>query len=216
MNFVSDFIAIGDIHGEIEKLNNLLEKINPTDKDTIVFLGDYIDRGKDYVGVVDRLLKIKEETNCIFLKGNHEQLFLKALSTLSEEDVANCLVNGGAQTLKDYLLMKKEDFEKFKTHIRFFKTLKNYYITDNYFFVHAGLSPFKPLSEQDEEDFLWIRDEFVNNPVKIKQKVIFGHTVFDEPFVSDDKIGINTGCGVVKDAYLTAYISNENKFIRSD
>ena len=210
-------IAIGDIHGEYDKLENLLKKIQPKLTDTFVFLGDYIDRGKDSVKTVDTLLELKRNYfNCIFLKGNHEQIFLQALKTLSEEDIANCISNGGAETLKQYLLMKKNDFEKFKSHIKFLKSLENYYLTDEFLFVHAGISPYKPLGEQTEEEFLWIRYEFIEYPTKIPQKVIFGHTPFIEPYIDEDKIGINTGCGIYDDTPLTAYICNENKFIQSD
>ncbi|MCR5260573.1 MAG: serine/threonine protein phosphatase [Candidatus Gastranaerophilales bacterium] len=209
-------IAIGDIHAEIDKLNNLLEKLAPTENDKLVFLGDYIDRGQDSVAVVERLLELQKQTNCIFLKGNHEQMFLDALKTMSDEAVAKCVINGGAETLKDYLQMKKDDIEKFKRHIKFFKSLKLYYMTEKYFFVHAGLCPMKNMIEQEEDDFLWLRDNFVENSVQIQQKVIFGHTVFDSPYIEDDKIGINTGCGIVDEAPLTAYICNENKFIQSD
>ena len=118
---ISDFIAIGDIHGEIDKLNDLLGKIKPNFSQTLVFLGDYIDRGKDSASVVERLLALKNETNCIFLKGNHEQMFLQALKTLSEEDIADCMVNGGAETLKQYLLMKKNNIDKFREHMIFSK-----------------------------------------------------------------------------------------------
>lgn len=213
---MTDFVAIGDIHGEIDKLNNLIEKIKPSFSQTLVFLGDYIDRGKNSAAVVERLLELKYNYNCIFLKGNHEQLFLKALKTLSEEDVGNCMVNGGAETLKQYLLMKKNNIDKFREHIIFLKNLKEYYKTDDSIFVHAGLNPFKHILEQTEDDFLWIRDEFLDNTINVSQKIIFGHTVFDEPFVRDNKIGINTGCGIYEDALLTAYICNENKFIQSD
>lgn len=219
MELISDFIAIGDIHGEIDKLNNLLGKIKPTFSQTLVFLGDYIDRGKDSAAVVERLLTLKDETNRIFLKGNHEQLFLKALSTLSEEDVANCIVNGGAKTLKDYLLMKKENFEKFKTHMKFFRSLEMIYINDFFVFVHAGINPFKTLTQQKYDDLIWIRDDFINNKLKIAKwgyKVIFGHTIFESPYIEDNKIGINTGCGIDENAPLTAYICNENKFVQSD
>ncbi len=209
-------IAVGDIHAEIDKLNNLLEKLSLTEKDTIVFLGDYIDRGQNSVAVVERLLELQEQTNCIFLKGNHEQMLLRALKTLSDEAVANCVINGGAETLRDYLQMKKDDIKRFKKHIKFFKSLKLYYMTEKYFFVHAGLCPMKNMIEQEEDDFLWLRDNFVENSVQIQQKVIFGHTVFESPYIEDDKIGINTGCGIVDDAPLTAYICNENKFVQSD
>lgn len=210
---MSKIVVIGDIHGEINKLTALFDKLSHRNFDTIVFLGDYIDRGEKSVEVVDWLLERSLYWNCVFLKGNHEQLFLNALNSLSEEDVSRCVINGGAKTLKDYLLLKKNDFDKFKKHIKFFKSLKNYYQTEKYFFVHAGINPSEIVENQTEEDFLWIRNEFIDNPVKIPQKVIFGHTVFDEPFVAKDKIGINLGCGVYEDGQLAAYLCEEDEFV---
>lgn len=62
-------IAIGDIHGDIAKLNSLLDKLNLTKDDTVVFLGDYIDRGENSKEVIERLLRLSKETNCIFFNG---------------------------------------------------------------------------------------------------------------------------------------------------
>ena len=72
-------IAIGDIHGEIEKLNELLNQLAPQKDDTLVFLGDYIDRGLNSKEVINCLIELSKNTNCIFLKGNHEDLLLKVL-----------------------------------------------------------------------------------------------------------------------------------------
>lgn len=83
-------------------------------------------------------------------------------------------------------------------------------------FVHAGIRPDKSLNEQEEIDFLVIRNNFIDHKHKLKQKVIFGHTPFEMPFVAEDKIGINTGCGLEPNAPLTAYICYENKFIFSN
>lgn len=217
--FPENFIVIGDIHGEIDKLNNLLNNIKPKVSDTLVFLGDYIDDGKDSVAVIERLLQLQyDHHNCIFLKGDHEQKFLKALETFSEEDITNSLVNGGAETLKQYLQMKNDNFylEQFKRHINFFKNLKNYYVSEDYIFVHAGINPFKSLNEQTEDDLLHIKNEFIFAKNYQTKKIIFGHTVFDGGFIKDNKIGIDTGCGTDKDVRLTAYICKENKFIQSD
>ena len=95
-------IAIGDIHGEIDKLNELLKQLAPQKDDTIVFLGDYIDRGLNSKEVIERLITLSEETNCIFLKGNHEDLLLKMLQTRAEENVLNWLMSGGVATLDSY------------------------------------------------------------------------------------------------------------------
>ena len=122
-------------------------------------------------------------------------------------------IEGGFKTLKDY---GEEVNDIFKTHGDFFENLKLYHMTDEYFFVHGGINPNKPFDKQDEDDFLWIRHEFINNPHQLKQKVVFGHTVFAEPYLSEDKVGIDTGCGKNKDAKLTAFICREEIFIQSD
>ena len=201
-------IAIGDIHGEIVKLNELLRQLKPQKGDTLVFLGDYIDRGKHSKEVVERLIGLSKETNCIFLKGNHEQMLLKIPETKSEDDVNFWMVNGGAETFDSY-----GNFEDiFKLHGEFFKNLKLYHQTDKYLFVHAGIRPDKPLAAQEEEDFLWIRDNFINHKHKLTQKVIFGHTAFYKPYVEEDKIGIDTGCGKEENAFLTAFVCGEEEY----
>ena len=204
-------IAIGDIHGEIDKLNSLLDKINPTKSDTLVFLGDYIDRGDHPKLVISTLLKLKKITNCVFLTGNHEDMLLRTKETKKEEDIGFWLFNGGTTTLDDY----GDYTEIFKTHGNFFENLELYYLTDKFLFAHAGIRPDKPLNEQEKQDFLWIRDNFIRKKHILKQKVIFGHTIFETPLVEDDKIGINTGCGIDENGYLTAYICNTGEFITS-
>ena len=205
-------IAIGDIHGEIEKLNELLRQLEPKKDDTLVFLGDYIDRGKHSKEVIEKLIALSQETNCIFLKGNHEQMLLKIIETKSENDVNFWLVNGGAQTFDSYGSCEKI----FELHSDFFRQLKLYYLTDKYLFVHAGIRPDKPLEEQEEEDFLWIRDNFINNKHNLKQKIIFGHTAFYKPYEENDKIGIDTGCEKEEGAFLTAFICGDEYYITSE
>ena len=210
-------IAIGDIHGEIEKLNSLFEKLNLTKSDTLVFLGDYIDRGKHSKEVIERLIKLSEAVNCVFLKGNHEQMLLRGLESKRESDINYWLMNGGRETFENYGGYEKNGLiEIYRIHFDFFKSLKPFYLTDKYLFVHAGIRPEKPLKEQDESDLLWIRDEFINKKHKLKQKIIFGHTAFYEPYIENDKIGIDTGCGKEEGKCLTAFICEEEKFIMSD
>ncbi len=205
-------IAIGDIHGEINKLNSLLENLNLAKSDTVVFLGDYIDRGKHSKEVIERLIDLSEKVNCIFLKGNHEQMVLKMLKTKSEADIGNWLMNGGNETLNSY----GDLLGMLMLHGKFLKNLKPYYLTDKYLFVHAGINPNKSLEEQNEDDLLWIRDDFIDTKHNLKQKIIFGHTAFYEPYIENDKIGIDTGCGKEPDGPLMAFICNDESFVTSD
>ena len=206
-------VAIGDIHGDIAKLNSLLDKLDLTKDDTVVFLGDYIDRGENSKEVIERLLRLSKETNCIFLMGNHEEMLLKCVRTKNENDMAVWFMEGGLATYNSYGNVD----EIFKLHKDFFKQLRTYYLTEDYLFVHAGIRPDKTLEEQEKFDMLWIRDNFIYAKHKLKQKVIFGHTGFYSPYVENDKIGINTGCGTDDDGYLTAIICGKNEeFITSD
>lgn len=203
-------IAIGDIHGEIKKLNLLIKKLKLTSNDTIVFLGDYIDCGNNSKAVIDRLLDLQQETNCIFLMGNHEDILLNVLKTKTPNDAEYWLSVGGITTFKNY----GKYFLPLK-HAKFLKDLKLYYQTENYFFVHAGINPVKSLQEQEKTDFLWIRDKFIYNKHNLKQKIIFAHTPFETPLIQPDKIGIDTGCGKFPEGTLTAFICNEDKFVTS-
>ena len=205
-------IAIGDIHGEIDKLNSLLDKIKPDEKDKIIFLGDYIDRGKNSKEVIDKLIDLAKTTECIFLMGNHEEMLLNLLKTKKQEDIEMWLLSGGVQTFDNY----GGFVEIFSLHKDFLTSLKPYYLTEKYLFVHAGIRPDKPLEEQDKTDMLWIRDNFISHKHCLKQKVIFGHTPFYTPYIEDDKIGINTGCGIESDGYLTALICDDETFITSN
>ena len=201
-------IAIGDIHGEIEKLNNLIKKLKIKSDDTIIFLGDYIDRGLYSKQVVDKLIELSSYCNCEFLMGNHEYDLLKML----KGDIYAkhfFFEDGGRQTIDSYGSIENI----VKVHGDFFNNLKTYYLTDKYLFVHAGIRPDINLEEQDLFDMLVIRDNFINYKHKLKQKVVFGHTPFKKPYIEDDKVVIDTGCGKYLDSPLTAFICNEEKFI---
>ncbi len=203
-------IAIGDIHGEYDKLKRLLNKLNLTADDTVVFLGDYIDRGSKSKQVVDELIKLSQFCHCEFLMGNHEYYMLQ---TALGCDWASYYFYefGGKDTIRSY-----GSFENIlKTHSDFYNNLKYYYKTDKYLFVHGGIRPDKTLKEQDNLDMLLIRDNFIDHKHQLKQKVIFGHTPFETPYIEDDKIGIDTGCGKYKSAPLTALICNDETFINT-
>ena len=186
--------AIGDIHGCYDRLKALVEKI-PIDfsRDTLLFIGDYIDRGPHSAEVVDYLIQLKKRVKeVIFLKGNHEDMLDKFLNG---DDRFTYLLNGGQQTLDSYLkkTVQPESFPIPPDHVEFFKSLRLYYETDEFIFVHAGLRPRTPLETQSTEDLLWIRDNFISTKYDFGKRVIFGHTPLKKPLVEPNKIGIDTG-----------------------
>ena len=207
------YIAITDIHGELDKLNSLLSKIPTKDDDIFVFMGDYIDRGSKSKEVIDRVIEQGKTHQCIYLIGSHEYAYLHARE---KDDYYEYLFwnYGGPATVKSY-----GSFENiYKTHGDFFKQLRFYYLTDKYLFVHAGINPNYSLEEQNETDMVYIRHKFIYPKHHLPQKIIFGHTEFEKPYIDTDKIGIDLGCGKFKDAKLCALILDNGKeeFIYSD
>ncbi len=207
------YIAITDIHGELGKLECVLSKIETRDDDIFVFMGDYIDRGPDSKGVIDRVIKQGKSHKCIYLIGSHEYAYLHARG--GDEYYDYLFWNyGGPATVKSY-----GSFENiYKVHGEFLDNLKFYYLTDKYFFVHAGINPKYSLENQNETDFVYIRGAFYNHPHNLPQKIIFGHTEFSEPLIQNDKICIDLGCGKYKNAHLCAIILNngQEEFVYSD
>ncbi len=207
------YIAITDIHGEYEKLENVLSKIETREDDIFVFLGDYIDRGGKSKEVIERVIQQSETHKCVYLMGSHEYAYLHARGGDQYYDYLFWNY-GGPATVKSY-----GSFENiYKIHGEFLDNLKFYYLTDKYLFVHAGINPRYSLEEQDETDLVYIRGAFYNHPHNFPQKVIFGHTEFDEPQVQKDKICIDLGCGKYKNAHLCALILDDGKeeFVYSD
>jgi serine/threonine protein phosphatase 1 len=171
-----------------------MEKIPIDDaNDTLVFIGDYIDRGPHSVEVVDYLLQLKKRlSRIVFLKGNHEDMLEKFLSGA---DRYTYLLNGGQKTLDSYLKCTPQSglHPIPPDHLGFYKSLRLYYETTDFIFVHAGLRPRVSLERQDTEDLLWIRDKFINTKYDFGKRVIFGHTPLKRPLVEPNKIGIDTG-----------------------
>ena len=198
------YIAITDIKEEIKKLESVLSKINIRQDDIFVFMGDYIDRGPDSRGVVDRIIRQGKTNKCIYLIGSHEYALLHSPS----DDYYRYLFDnyGGPATIRSY-----GSFDNiFRIHGDFFRSLKFYYLTDKYLFVHAGINPDYPLDEQNETDLVYIRSKFIYSKHNLPQKIIFGHTEFEEPYIDDDKICIDLGCGKFPNARLCALILNED------
>jgi serine/threonine protein phosphatase 1 len=193
--------VVGDIHGCLEELETLLESLPLQLQDRIVFLGDYIDRGPDSKAVISFLLERerKKEQELIFLKGNHEDMFLSYLG-LPGNYGNMFLFNGGGATLASYGIspgaMSPEETRSSipASHLQFLQTLRKYYLMEPFLCIHAGIHPQKTLSEQDDVETLWIRDEFISNRHILPYTVLFGHTpqrevLFHLPY----KICLDTG-----------------------
>lgn len=182
--------GIGDIHGHLDKLQQMVEKIEPDERTTLVFLGDYINYGEDSKGVIDYLIQLREWANCIFLKGDCEAMFLEAL-TLDETPVFQFIRRGGDKTWRSYggcMNTVPDD------HLAFLESLKCSHSEGKFHFVHAGVRPGVPLEKQKELDMLWIRDEFIYGENLSGKVVVSGHTPTRNPRrTSDDKIFLDTG-----------------------
>jgi serine/threonine protein phosphatase 1 len=194
--------VIGDIHGCSDELRYLIDSLPVRPDDEIIFLGDYIDRGPDSRGVVSFLIKLKEqlsENRLVFLKGNHEDMLLSYLE-LSGQHGKMFLLNGGKATVESYGVSAEiSSPERLSTavppeHLAFYLGLINYYVTESYLCVHAGVNPLKNLPEQTDEELLWIRHPFLYSSHALPYTILFGHTpqasvLYDLPY----KIGLDTG-----------------------
>ena len=200
------YIAITDIHGELKKLESVLSQIETRPDDIFVFMGDYIDRGPDSRGVVDKVIEISNQFKTITLIGSHEYALLHS----EKDEYYNYLFwnYGGPSTVKSY----GGNFSNIlKIHGDFYRNLQFYYLTEKYLFVHAGIDCRYSLEEQCETDLVYIRSAFYRNKHNLPQKIIFGHTEFESPLIQEDKICIDLGCGKYPNAKLCALILDNGK-----
>ncbi len=182
-------LAVGDIHGCLDLLTRLLQKVAPQGDDQVVFLGDYVDRGSDSRGVLDTLLAFREEwPQTIFLKGNHEAMLL---DFLAGRERLRYLLNGGESTLSQY--RHQGGLRIPPRHQQFLNSLRLYYETEHFIFAHAGLRPGVPPDKQKEQDLLWIREEFLQSHYSWGKCIVFGHTPLRKPLLRDERIGLDTG-----------------------
>jgi serine/threonine protein phosphatase 1 len=191
---------VGDIHACPGELETLLTALSLHSGEQVVFVGDYIDRGPGAAEVIDLLLDLRATELChlTFLKGNHEDMFLDFMGLPGRYGEA-FLANGGDTTLKSYGFPRMVRDSAVKealppSHLQFLLDLRLSCTLGGVLCVHAGLNPMNALQEQDEEDLLWIRREFIFHPHPFPYTVIFGHTpqrevFFDLPY----KVGIDTG-----------------------
>jgi len=231
---MSKIYCIPDIHGELGKLNNLLDKLNLNVTDTIIFLGDYVDRGPDSYGVIERLLELDKQCGCIFLCGNHDQTWFedtKFRSGLPLESKKmsggqrySLWYNGARETYNSYLKAGVDP----EIHYPFWKILEPYYVLEingeKHLFVHGGYNRHKLIEEQKIDSvFWWDRDLIMaassfssmkDQRYKFKNKdgfkyIYVGHTpvrMWDlySPQLWGNVWALDTGVGKYKDADLYA------------
>jgi serine/threonine protein phosphatase 1 len=203
--------VIGDIHGRSDLLDQMVVQIsrdleaNPINDCMTVTLGDYMDRGPDSRGVLDRLVRNPFPTDFVALKGNHEALFEMFLDDPAVAEHWRRL--GGLETLHSYgvpvsNIMMGANYKQAATalaaavpneHFMFLASLKTSIITEKYFLCHAGVRPGVPLERQSIEDLLWIRDEFLESKTDFGRIVVHGHTPSERPEVLPNRINIDTG-----------------------
>lgn len=208
--------AIGDIHGQAHLLQPLLDHLRSlplTDEDQLVFIGDYIDRGKGTPPVVEELMRVAEQfPSAVFLRGNHEQMMIDSRdgppprTDVTPGRIAfsnitlNWLENGGADTLRSYDITDYSEWWDYipNAHWRFIEATTLEYVAEKYHFVHAGLLP--PGESWEGEPYgldprLWIREPFLDTEHVFEGRtVVFGHTPqrTGQPLVHSNKIGIDT------------------------
>ncbi len=220
--------AVGDLHGRIDLLDALLQLILADLKDwagrsQVIFLGDYVDRGAESAAAVERLrqgpdaLGLPRACRLLCLRGNHEDLFLRAFE--ASEYLPIWLANGGDQTCLSYGIDLQELAGEGgvisrlhvalrqavpSSHRAFLRALPLCYSAGDYFFCHAGIRPGVPLTEQTEEDLLWIREPFLGAAEDHGKLVVHGHTPVHRPEVLSNRICIDTGA--VYGGRLTALV----------
>lgn len=209
--------AVGDIHGRQDLLVAVVEMIendisvSKAPHPTVIFLGDYIDRGPDSRGVLDTLIRLKTAApfEVITLRGNHEQFVLSFVNHEHGPAVGAWLDHGGRDTLASYgvvLPTHRLDPEGWSrtaadladampaSHLEFLRQTRLTAVFGDYVFVHAGIRPNVPLADQTIDDLLNIRKPFLDSKQPYKDgAVVFGHSIFDTPLHETWKIGLDTG-----------------------
>ncbi|MBN2426824.1 MAG: metallophosphoesterase [Deltaproteobacteria bacterium] len=216
-------LAIGDIHGCLQTLEGLIDQVQPTKKDQVIFLGDYIDQGPSSKGVIDYLIKFgRRFPQTVFLRGNHEQMMLEAWhyrgrpakvrETLDSWDWQSLYrtskeyaVSMGGPKYVEAVWINNGGFPTLESyghrpppeeHLRFLINTKLYFETDKYIFAHAGCDRQDRLAETDPFTFLWhpYMCRFRGDGAPLKT-VVVGHRVETKPFFAEYWVALDTGCG---------------------
>lgn len=218
-------IAIGDIHGCHQTLRKLMdEKLAPSKNDTLVFLGDYMDRGPDSKSVIDYLIQLENDGyNTIFLRGNHEQTLMDAIDaektikkgwfTTPKNTIFQSWYEkfGGRETFQSYGITEVKQYPQ--DHEQWCRNLKLYHETAGYYFVHAGFNFDEEDILADTDAMLWLREFDYDAQKANGKKVVHGHVPVTVDFVkeclSKPELGfvpLDTGC-VYRERVGMGYLS---------
>lgn len=204
--------AVGDIHGRLDLLEQLLAKIHGDieqrkhRKLLLIFVGDLIDRGPSSAQVIDRLRTYKEPgVRTVFLLGNHEEVLLRILGG-DKALISKWTTFGGAECLRSYGVdpaivgrMREDDaLEAIRAaipreHVKFLESFDDSCRFGDYLFVHAGIRPGVEFDQQRQADLRWIREPFLLDETDHGFVVVHGHTIRPEVEVRPNRIGIDTG-----------------------
>jgi serine/threonine protein phosphatase 1 len=203
--------AIGDVHGREDLLFEVFGKIDrherahPCAQPVEIYLGDYVDRGPGSRATVDLLITRRRVRDTVLLSGNHETYILEFLR---EPKVLGAWRHyGGIETLMSYGLrppLHPGDDEQAALsaqfashlppdHLDFYQSLSLSFTLGDFFFVHAGVRPGVRLEDQEEQDMLWIREEFLFHEDRYEKMIVHGHTPVREPEFRRNRINIDTG-----------------------
>ena len=212
--------AIGDIHGRLDLLEDLLAKIHaelqhyPSARTLLIFVGDLIDRGPSSAQVIERLRTYSRTgIQPVFLLGNHEEVLLRILRG-DAELITKWRWFGGAECLQSYGVDPQQLAHVSETealavvrsaiprdHVEFLESFVDSCRFGDYLFVHAGIRPGVAFDQQSQADMRWIREPFLLDDTDHGFVVVHGHTIRDEVEERPNRIGIDTG------AYRTGILS---------
>jgi serine/threonine protein phosphatase 1 len=197
------YYAIGDIHGRADLLAELHRLIvqdlrTYSGESTLVYLGDYVDRGADTKGVLEQLISSTIGTTRVFLKGNHEEMLLEFLAR--PRKAQRWLAMGGVEAARSYGVSGTEPrrvaddlaVSMPRAHLDFLYGLQVSYPTDQFFFCHAGVRPGVALAKQNALDLMWIKGDFLNSDEQFEKIVVHGHSPVDEVDIRPNRINVDT------------------------
>lgn len=214
--------VVGDIHGEIAKLRQLVNNIEKYPVDRLIFVGDCLDKGENPKETLMFLHELSGRHQCDFILGDHEYAWLQFINSGEYREFIS--IYGGKVTAENFGISELNPqwaYEKLYLPFKeFFDRLKKFVVIDNYIISHSGINPIfadkKDLEQLDEKEFIFQRNPFIEMKRLVDgRRFIFGHTAFINPWYDGYKIAVDTGAVYSKIFPLTAFETEEGFFINN-